>query len=67
MKNRAGNCQHGLSLDLRNPDCCLVCSSPKIGLTEENDETRRALAARSVVTTKTQGSITLRYAPKHPN
>ena len=38
MKNRDGNCQHGLSLDLRNPDCCLVCSSPKIGLTEENED-----------------------------
>ena len=38
MKNRVGNCQHGLSLDLRNPDCCLVCSSPKIGLTKENED-----------------------------
>ena len=29
MKKRLGNCQHGLSLDFRNKDCCLVCISPK--------------------------------------
>lgn len=31
MKNRIGNCQHGLSLDVRSEDCCLICASPKCG------------------------------------
>ena len=28
MKERFGNCPHGLSLDIRNKDCCLICISP---------------------------------------
>ena len=64
MNKRTGNCHHGLSLDVRHPDCCLVCSSPKRGITEVNEDTRRALAARRVTTTKTRGTITLRYAPR---
>lgn len=31
MKQRFGNCEHGLSLDIKNKDCCLTCISPKIG------------------------------------
>jgi len=32
MKKRSGNCNHGLSLDVRSSDCCcLVCNSPIIG------------------------------------
>lgn len=64
MKQRTGNCIHGLSLDIRNADCCLVCSSPKSGMTEVDEDTRRALAARRVVTTQTSGYVALRYTPK---
>lgn len=63
MKQRTGNCIHGLSLDIRNADCCLVCSSPKIGLTLIDED---ALKARRVVTTQTSGCLVLRYAPKPP-
>lgn len=32
MKKRLGNCEHGLSLDIRkSDDCCLTCISPKVG------------------------------------
>lgn len=31
MKNRLGNCIHGLSLDVGNESCCLVCVSPRGG------------------------------------
>lgn len=35
MKKRFGNCVHGLSLDISNPEnCCIVCISPIKG--EEN-------------------------------
>lgn len=66
MKQRTGNCAHGLSLNLRNADCCLVCSSPKIGMTEVDEDMRRALAARRIITTQRSGYLTLRYAPKSP-
>jgi hypothetical protein len=40
MKKRFGNCSHGLSLNVNNEDCCLVCISPNNGdgqfLSQEN-------------------------------
>lgn len=66
MKQRTGNCNHGLSLDIRNADCCLVCSSPKIGSTAMDEETLRDLKVRRISTTQRDGYLTLRYAPKPP-
>jgi len=38
MKNRIGNCQHGLSLNYKNQDCCLVCVSPSESAEVDIDE-----------------------------